>query len=83
MNVSKITVKNFRSLKNAEIVPDCFSIFVGQNNHGKTNLFEAIEWFFSGPKKGENIDEIRFNRTGSDEVSVEIEFAGAKAGAEG
>lgn len=82
MNVSKITVRNFRSIKDAEIVPDCFSIFVGQNNHGKTNLFEAIEWFFSGPKKGENIDEIRFNRTGSDEVSVEIEFAGAKAGAE-
>jgi len=82
MNVSKIKVKNFRSIKDAEITPDSFSIFVGQNNHGKTNLFEAIEWFFAGPKKGENIDEIRFGRTGSDEVSVEIEFAGAKVGAE-
>lgn len=82
MNISKITIKNFRSVKDAEIVPGRFNIFVGQNNHGKTNLFEAMDWFFTGLKKGENIDEIRFGMTGSDEVSVEVEFSGAKAGAE-
>lgn len=82
MRVSKITIKNFRSVKEAEVLPDNFNIFVGQNNHGKTNLFEAIDWFFNGLKKGEDIDKIRFGRTGTDEVSVEIEFSEAKSGVE-
>jgi len=82
MRVSKIIIKNFRSIKEAEVIPDNFNIFVGQNNHGKTNLFEAIDWFFTGLKKGENIEDIRFGRTGTDEISVEIEFAEAKSGVE-
>lgn len=82
MRVSKIIIKNFRSIKEAEVVPDNFNIFVGQNNHGKTNLFEAIDWFFTGLKKGENIEDIRFGRTGTDEISVEIEFVEAKSGVE-
>ena len=78
MKISKIKVKNFRSVKDAEIAPDNFNIFVGQNNHGKTNFFEAIDWFYGA--KGD-IDKIRFGQTGQDEVSVEIEFSGAKEGA--
>ncbi len=72
MRISKITIENFRSIKHAEITADKFNIFVGQNNHGKTNLFEAIDWFYSG--KGD-IGKIRFLRTGNVEVSVEIEFS--------
>lgn len=72
MKISKITVKKFRSIKNVEITPDNFNIFVGQNNHGKTNFFEAIDWFY-GTK--EDLDKIRFGRTGEEEVSVEIEFS--------
>lgn len=56
-----------------------FNIFVGQNNHGKTNFFEAIDWFY-GPKG--DIQKIRFGQSGDEEVSVEIEFIGAKEGAE-
>ena len=82
MRATKITIKNFRSLKDVEIAPDNFNIFIGQNNHGKTNAFEAVQWFFEGMKKGETLEEIRFGRSGSDEISVEIEFTGAKNGAE-
>jgi putative ATP-dependent endonuclease of the OLD family len=49
MYISKISVKNFRSIdfvENLEL--NKFNVFVGQNNHGKTNFFEAIEWFYSG-----------------------------------
>jgi AAA15 family ATPase/GTPase len=46
MRLSKIVIQNFRSISNAEILPSKFSVFVCQNNHGKTNLFEAIEWFY-------------------------------------
>lgn len=80
MRISKIRLKNFRSIKEAEFEPDQFNIFVGQNNHGKTNLFEAMDFFFNGLKKGDSIDDIRFGRTGSDEVCVEIEFADVKTG---
>ena len=57
MRISKITIDNFRSIKHAEITADKFNVFVGQNNHGKTNFFEAIDWFYGA--KGD-IDKIRF-----------------------
>ncbi len=79
MKISKITVKNFRSIKDVEITPDNFNIFVGQNNHGKTNFFEAIDWFYGA--KGD-LEKIRFGRTGEEEVSVEIEFSEIRDGIE-
>ena len=72
MKISKITIDNFRSIKHAEITADKFNVFVGQNNHGKTNFFEAIDWFYGA--KGD-IDKIRFMRKGDVEVCVEIEFS--------
>lgn len=48
MKIKNIIVKNFRSICECDIEPSDFNISVGQNNHGKTNLFEAIRWFFSG-----------------------------------
>lgn len=72
MKINKITITNFRSIKYAEITADKFNVFVGQNNHGKTNFFEAIDWFYGA--KGD-IDKIRFMRDGNAEVCVEIEFA--------
>lgn len=81
MKISKIKLDNFRSIKKAEISPSAFNIFVGQNNHGKTNFFEAIDWFFNGMKKGENLENIRFGRSGDAEIAVEIEFADALDGA--
>lgn len=43
MHIAKIIINNFRSVKHAKITVDDFNIFVGQNNHGKTNFFEAID----------------------------------------
>lgn len=80
MKISKIIVNNFRSVKNCCLDVDDLNILVGQNNHGKTNFFEAIDWFFNGTKKSETIDEIRFGRTGNAEVFVEVEFYGAQDG---
>lgn len=71
MKISKISVRNFRSVETADFEVNQFNVFVGQNNHGKTNLFEAIEWFYTG--KGD-LAKLRFGREGDAEVSVEIEF---------
>lgn len=48
MKLKQITIRNFRSIENIIVSPSELNIFVGQNNHGKTNFFEAIEWFYKG-----------------------------------
>ena len=55
-----------------------FNIFVGQNNCGKTNLFEALEFFFNGYKG--DIRELIFKRSSDLEMSVEIEFSDIQDG---
>lgn len=71
MKISKVIVKNFRSIKEAEFSLDNLSIFVGQNNHGKTNLFEAIEWFYTAKSSK---DEYYFNMDSSKQIQVELEY---------
>jgi putative ATP-dependent endonuclease of OLD family len=73
MKIAKIVVENYRSIKRIEIQPSEFSIFVGQNNHGKTNFFEAIEWFYNA--KSSDPDE-HFGRIDTNVISVEIFFEG-------
>jgi putative ATP-dependent endonuclease of OLD family len=83
MKIKRVKVKNFRSVREAEITPSSFNVFVGQNNHGKTNLFESLAWFFNGPRKSESLGVIRYRGAGDDdEVSVEVEFSGAQEGAQ-
>lgn len=71
MRISKIIAKNYRSIQEVEVYPNKFSVFVGQNNHGKTNFFEAIEWFYTAKSSQE--DE-HFNRDKENTISVEIFF---------
>ena len=79
MKISGITVKNFKSLRDVTIDSGSFNVFVGQNNHGKTNLFEAIEWFYSG--RGD-LSDIRHVGAGDSDVEVEVMFSGVKDGIE-
>lgn len=82
MKISKVTINNFRSIEYAVFDFNDFNVFVGQNNAGKTNLFEAIEWFFNGLTKGKSLKDLHPNRDTSKEISVEIEFEGAQHGAD-
>lgn len=80
MKICSVKIQNYRSVQTAEFDTNGFNVFVGQNNHGKTNLFQAIEWFYSG--KGE-IAQIRNATAQADaEVVVEITFSGVQAGIE-
>ena len=82
MKISKVSISNYRSIR--EAIFDCndFNIFVGQNNAGKTNFFKAIEWFFNGSPKGKSIKDLHPKGDTSKVISVEIEFSGALHGAE-
>lgn len=77
MRIEYVAVKNFRSLKAVEFSPSRFNVFVGQNNHGKSNLFKAIEWFYTG--KGD-VGEIRHCDAENEDVEVEIVFSGVQLG---
>lgn len=78
MRINRISIKNFRSIKYVNILVSDFNIFVGQNNCGKTNFFEALEFFFNGYKG--DIQELIFKRNSDLEMSVEIEFSDIQDG---
>jgi putative ATP-dependent endonuclease of the OLD family len=79
MKISKITILNFRSIESAEMEPSEFNVLAGQNNHGKTNFFEAVDWFYDG---GGDISQIAFMHETAREVSVEVEYTGIQGGIE-
>lgn len=76
MKITKIIINNFRSIKEAEINPSDFNIQVGQNNHGKTNYFEAINWFFVGFNSKDTPDKVCRSGVKPEDMSVEITFSG-------
>ena len=80
MKISKIRIEIFRSIRSSEFALDDFNIIVGQNNCGKTNFFEAVEFFFIG--KGVDVNDLKFNKEANNEIEIEIEFTGAQAGLE-
>lgn len=76
MKITKIKINNFRSIENVEVVPSDFNVQVGQNNHGKTNYFEAINWFFAGFGTKEAPDKVCRSGVRLEHMSVEITFSG-------
>ncbi|MGY8939002.1 MAG: ATP-dependent nuclease [Flavobacteriales bacterium] len=82
MKIIRIKIENFRSIKNTEFNTSDFNISVGQNNCGKTNFFEAIQFFYNGIGRGQNITELKHKRQTANDILVEVEFSGAQQGAE-
>ena len=81
MKITDIKIDNFRSIKQTEFTTTDFNIFVGQNNCGKTNFFEAVEFFFNGISKSTKLEDLKFKRETEREIIVEVTFTGAIDGA--
>ena len=46
MKIKSLKIDNFKTLVNFELIePNSFSVFVGANGVGKSNIFEALEYF--------------------------------------
>ncbi len=46
MKLQQLRIQNFKSIVNLKLDnPSPFSVFVGPNAAGKSNIFEALEWF--------------------------------------
>lgn len=80
MKISSIKIENFRSIESANLNTSEFNIYVGQNNCGKTNFFEAIEFFFNGLSKGSSLKDLKYGREDDREILVELTFTGALHG---
>lgn len=48
MKISRIEVKNYRSLKDVDIDVDDYAALVGANGSGKSSILYALDWFFNG-----------------------------------
>jgi len=55
MKIEKLTIHNFRSVKHQSINLDDYSLLVGANNSGKTNIIDAIRVFYE--------KDIKFNKS--------------------
>jgi predicted ATPase len=84
MNIEKLDIINFKSLKNISIKnPGAFTVFAGANASGKSNIFEAIELFsflthqsiYSALKIFGSYDELigRYIEDSGENISFELE----------
>ncbi len=69
MKIKQIEISNWRSVAHETVNFTDLMIFIGQNNHGKSNVLSALLFFF-----GEiGLHDLDFNNT-SNLLWIEIEF---------
>ena len=75
MKIKSITIHNFRSIKQETILFDDYSLLVGPNNCGKSNIIDALRIFYEkdGFKYNPKVDFPKF-KTEDEEAWIEIEF---------
>lgn len=73
MKIKKITIHNFRSIKNGEFELDDYSLLIGENNAGKSNVFRALRVFYEDLKFDQKSDFPKFN-TEDNESWIEIDY---------
>ncbi|WP_118986618.1 ATP-dependent nuclease [Photorhabdus sp. CRCIA-P01] len=62
MKLTKLQIKNFRSLKNLQVdLEEYISIIVGKNNSGKTSLLLALERFLSSKNPHFELDDFNID----------------------
>jgi predicted ATP-dependent endonuclease of OLD family len=69
MKIRKVEIKNWRSIKHVEIDFQNLMIFIGQNNHGKSNIISALLFFF-GQINPDDLDYYKEEK----ELYVEVTF---------
>ena len=62
MKLRKIEIKKFRSISDVEININDLSMFIGENNAGKSNILRAVELFYQDSVRGINEEFFYFNR---------------------
>ncbi len=72
MKIKTVTIHNFRSIKEATLSLNAYSLLIGANNSGKTNVIDALRIFYE-KEKFDKEDFPKF-KTDDQETWIEIEF---------
>lgn len=73
MRLEQIIIRNFLSIRELALSFDNTTVLVGPNNHGKTNVLRALDFFFNGSGK-KNWDQLVTKGTDAN-VEVQIAFS--------
>ncbi len=73
MRAVEIRIHNFRSIKDAEIELAPYSLLIGPNNAGKSNLVDALRVFYENLKYDESRDFPKYPAEDQD-VWIEIQY---------
>lgn len=73
MKIKEITIENFKSFKGSHtfLISEKMNFIVGENNTGKTTLFEAISFLQNGIPKGKELGDIK-NKSCSDNDNMGV-----------
>lgn len=83
MKIKNVTIQNFKSIVFLDTLEFTkFNILVWQNNHWKTNFFDALNWFFNWFSKWENKEDLIFSSQSNEDISVIITFTWLQDGIE-
>ncbi|MXZ17173.1 MAG: AAA family ATPase [Rhodothermaceae bacterium] len=88
MKLREVTIHNIRSVAHATFELSDYSILVGENNAGKTNIFTALRLFYENgvkyrkdddypkfaPPSGESWIELSFETTDDEQRSLKAEY---------
>lgn len=73
MTITRIKIHNYRSIHNIEMHCKSLVVMLGPNNHGKSNILSALEFFLSTKAKPSEEDFFAY-RGDENELWVEITF---------
>jgi len=70
MKIKRVRIHNWRSIKDVDISFENLMVFIGRNNHGKSNILSGILFFFGSI----TCADLDYNK-GCEELFVEITFS--------
>ena len=79
MHISRIHVKNFRSLLDEDIPCESLTALVGKNGSGKSSFLAALEHFYD--RDARLIEEDFYDRDTSDPIEITVTFSDLAPGA--
>lgn len=73
MPLSRIIIKNYKSIKKCDFSLTELNVLIGKNGTGKTTILEAINYFYKNLTKSD-IDNSIFNQNNSFSNEISISF---------
>lgn len=76
MKISRVIIRNWRSVKEADFEPADMTVLVGANNAGKTNILSAINFLMGDrwPAPGNLLDSDFYLSDRRREIFIQLDF---------